>query len=159
MISCLCSFTALRTLSAKPPINKKRTRTLSHKELGSSTNWMVGQAGLEPAITPLWAGSSNHWTTGPYDVVSKLCKMAFVPRKYPSPIFKPLANQKTTEKRYLKKVETVRSGGYEPPALTNWATSPHILRCGTYKYTKNSAKWKAFTQNFIWCGGHPASAA
>ena len=40
--------------------------------------------------------------------------MAFVPRKYPSPIFKPLANQKTTEKRYLKKVETVRSGGYEP---------------------------------------------
>jgi hypothetical protein len=45
--------------------------------------------------------------------------MAFVPRKYPRPIFKPLANQKTTEKRYLKKVETVRSGGYEPPALTN----------------------------------------
>ena len=27
--------------------------------------------------------------------------------------------QKTTEKRCLEKVETVRSGGYEPPALTN----------------------------------------
>ena len=37
----------------KPPINKKRTRTLFHKESGSSTNCMVGQAGLEPAITPL----------------------------------------------------------------------------------------------------------
>ena len=31
--------------------------------------------------------------------------MAFVPRKYPSPIFKPLANQKTTEKRCLEKLE------------------------------------------------------
>ena len=53
VIPCLCSFTALRTLAAEPLINKKRTRTLFHKESGSSTNCMVGQAGLEPAITPL----------------------------------------------------------------------------------------------------------
>ena len=53
VIPCLYSFTALRTLAAEPLINKKRTRTLFHKESGSSTNCMVGQAGLEPAITPL----------------------------------------------------------------------------------------------------------
>ena len=55
MIPCLYSFllTALRTLSAKPPINKKRTRTLSHRELGSSTNCMVGQPGLEPGTKRL----------------------------------------------------------------------------------------------------------
>ena len=53
VIPCLCSFTALHTLAAELPINKKRTRTLFRKELGSSTNCMVGQAGLEPAITPL----------------------------------------------------------------------------------------------------------
>ena len=49
MIPCLYSFllTALRTLSAKPPINKKRTRTLSRKESGSSTNCMVDGTGLE----------------------------------------------------------------------------------------------------------------
>ena len=41
MIPCLCSFTALRTPSAEPPVNKKHTRTLSHRELGSSTNCMV----------------------------------------------------------------------------------------------------------------------
>ena len=41
MIPCLCLFTALRTLVAEPPINKKRTRTLSRKESGSSTNYMV----------------------------------------------------------------------------------------------------------------------
>ena len=35
VIPCLCSFTALRTLAAKPPINKKHTRTLSRKESGS----------------------------------------------------------------------------------------------------------------------------
>ena len=34
MISCLCLFTALRAPSAEPPVNKKRTRTLSHKESG-----------------------------------------------------------------------------------------------------------------------------
>ena len=53
MIPCLYSFllTALRTLSAKPPINKKRTRTLSHRELGSSTNCMVDGTGLEPVTS------------------------------------------------------------------------------------------------------------
>ena len=41
VIPCLYSFTALRTLAAGPPINKKRTRTLFRKESGSSTNCMV----------------------------------------------------------------------------------------------------------------------
>ena len=55
MIPCLCSFlfTVPSSPSAEPLINKKRTRTLSRKESGLSTNCMVGQAGLEPAITPL----------------------------------------------------------------------------------------------------------
>ena len=36
VIPCLYSFllTVLRTLAAEPPINKKRTRTLSRKESG-----------------------------------------------------------------------------------------------------------------------------
>ena len=47
VIPCLCSFllTVLRTLAAEPPINKKRTRTLSRKESGSSTNCMVDELG------------------------------------------------------------------------------------------------------------------
>ena len=55
VIPCLylLLLTVLRTLAAGPPVNKKRTRTLFRKESGSSTNCMVGQAGLEPAITPL----------------------------------------------------------------------------------------------------------
>ena len=51
VIPCLCSFTALRTLSAKPPINKKRTRTLFRKESGSSTNCMVDLKGFEPSTS------------------------------------------------------------------------------------------------------------
>ena len=49
VIPCLYSFllTVLRTLAAEPPINKKRTRTLSRKESGSSTNCMVDGTGLE----------------------------------------------------------------------------------------------------------------
>ena len=47
VISCLCLFTALRTLAAEPPVNKKRTRTLFRKESGSSTNCMVDGTGLE----------------------------------------------------------------------------------------------------------------
>ena len=35
VIPCLYSFTALRTLSTEPPINKKRTQTLFRKESGS----------------------------------------------------------------------------------------------------------------------------
>ena len=42
VIPCLCSFTVPSSPSAEPPINKKRTRTLSRKESGSSTNCMVG---------------------------------------------------------------------------------------------------------------------
>ena len=47
VIPCLCSFTVPSSPSAKPPINKKRTRTLFRKESGSSTNCMVGRAGDE----------------------------------------------------------------------------------------------------------------
>ena len=48
VIPCLCSFNALCSPSAELPINKKRTRTLFHKESGSSTNWMVDLEGFEP---------------------------------------------------------------------------------------------------------------
>ena len=48
MIPCLCSFNALCSPSAEPPINKKRTRTLFHKESGSSTNCLVEHQGVEP---------------------------------------------------------------------------------------------------------------
>ena len=51
MIPCLCLFTALHTLAAESPINKKRTRTLFHKESGSSTNCMVDGTGLEPVTS------------------------------------------------------------------------------------------------------------
>ena len=54
VIPCLCSFNALCSPSAELPINKKRTRTLSRKESGSSTNCMVGQPGLEPGTKRLW---------------------------------------------------------------------------------------------------------
>ena len=49
MIPCLCSFlfTVPSSPSAEFPINKKRTRTLSHRESGSSTNCMVDGTGLE----------------------------------------------------------------------------------------------------------------
>ena len=55
VIPCLYSFllTVLRTLAAEPPINKKRTRTLSRKESGSSTNYMVGHEGFEPPLERL----------------------------------------------------------------------------------------------------------
>ena len=48
VIPCLCSFTVPSSPSAEPLINKKRTRTLFHKELGSSTNCMVENTGIEP---------------------------------------------------------------------------------------------------------------
>ena len=48
VIPCLCSFTVPSSPSAEPPINKKHTRTLSHRELGSSTNCMVEHQGVEP---------------------------------------------------------------------------------------------------------------
>ena len=47
----LCSFNALCSPSAELPINKKRTRTLFHKESGSSTNCMVDGTGLEPVTS------------------------------------------------------------------------------------------------------------
>ena len=48
VIPCLCSFNALCSPSAELQINKKRTRTLSRKESGSSTNCMVEHQGVEP---------------------------------------------------------------------------------------------------------------
>ena len=48
MIPCLCSFTVPSSPSAEPPVNKKRTRTLSRKESGSSTNCLVEHQGVEP---------------------------------------------------------------------------------------------------------------
>ena len=35
VIPCLCSFTVPSSPFSKPPVNKKRTRTLSRKESGS----------------------------------------------------------------------------------------------------------------------------
>ena len=51
VIPCLCSFTVPSSPSAELPINKKCTRTLSHKELGSSTNCLVDGTGLEPVTS------------------------------------------------------------------------------------------------------------
>ena len=44
VIPCLSSFllTVLRTPAVELPVNKKRTRTLFHKESGSSTNCLDG---------------------------------------------------------------------------------------------------------------------
>ena len=47
MIPCLCSFTVPSSPFSEPPANKKRTRTLSHRELGSSTNCMVEHQEVE----------------------------------------------------------------------------------------------------------------
>ena len=51
VIPCLCSFTVPSSPFAEPPVNKKRTRTLFHKESGSSTNCMVDGTGLEPVTS------------------------------------------------------------------------------------------------------------
>ena len=50
VIPCLSSFllTVLRTPAVELPVNKKRTRTLSHRESGSSTNCLVEHQGVEP---------------------------------------------------------------------------------------------------------------
>ena len=78
MIPCLCSFTALHTLAAELPINKKRTRTLFRKELGSSTNCMVEHQGVEP-----WHRSPGlshfeffllHGTWWKIEAISPLCQ-------------------------------------------------------------------------------------
>ena len=50
VIPCLCSFllTVPSSAFSELPVNKKRTRTLSHRESGSSTNCMVEHQGVEP---------------------------------------------------------------------------------------------------------------
>ena len=78
VIPCLCSFNALCSPSAEFPINKKRTRTLSHRELGSSTNCLVEHQGVEP-----WHRSPglshfefflSHGTWWKIEVISPLCQ-------------------------------------------------------------------------------------
>ena len=53
VIPCLCSFllTVPSSAFSELPVNKKRTRTLSRKESGSSTNCMVDGTGLEPVTS------------------------------------------------------------------------------------------------------------
>lgn len=55
VIPCLylLLFTVLRTLAVGLPVNKKRTRILSHRESDSSTNGMVGHEGFEPPLERL----------------------------------------------------------------------------------------------------------
>ena len=67
VIPCLCSFpfTALHTLAAEPPVNKKRTRTLSYRESGSSTNCMVDGTGLEPVTSCTSSRCSTSWANRP----------------------------------------------------------------------------------------------
>ena len=50
VIPCLYSFLSTVPSSpfAEPPVNKKRTRTLSRKKSGSNTNCMVEHQGVEP---------------------------------------------------------------------------------------------------------------
>ena len=64
VIPCLYSFllTVLHTPSAEPLVNKKRTRTLFHKESGSSTNCMVDGTGLEQHGTA--AGGATNTPVG-----------------------------------------------------------------------------------------------
>ena len=53
VIPCLYSFllTVLRTLAVGFPVNKKRTRTLSHRESGSGTNCMVEHCQQQSNLT------------------------------------------------------------------------------------------------------------
>ena len=53
MVPCLCSFlfTVPSSPSAEPLINKKRTRTLSRKESGLSTNCMVEHCQQQSNLT------------------------------------------------------------------------------------------------------------
>ena len=53
VIPCLCSFlfTVPSSPSAEPLINKKRTRTLSRKESGLSTNCMVEHCRQQSNLT------------------------------------------------------------------------------------------------------------
>ena len=69
VIPCLCSFTVPSSPFAEPPVNKKRTRTLSHRELGSSTNCLVGAGGFEPPklkAADLQSVPIGHSGTRPY---------------------------------------------------------------------------------------------
>ena len=67
VIPCLCSFTVPSSPSAEPPINKKRTRTLSRKESGSSTNCLVDDAERprRGGISPIRIISSSNRKTYP----------------------------------------------------------------------------------------------
>ena len=71
VIPCLCSFNALCSPSAEFPINKKRTRTLFHKESGSSTNCMVENSGIEPLTScmPCKRSPERYRNTPPHESV------------------------------------------------------------------------------------------
>ena len=82
VISCLYSFllTVPSSPFSEPLINKKRTRTLSRKELGSSTNCMVDGTGLEPVTSCTSSRCSTSWANRPYSVLPKsacLCYHTF----------------------------------------------------------------------------------
>ena len=71
VIPCLCSFTVL--LLTQTSDKQKRTRTLFRKELGSSTNCMVGAGGFEPPklkAADLQSVPIGHSGTRPYSFVS-----------------------------------------------------------------------------------------
>ena len=51
VIPCLCSFTVPSSPFAEPSVNKKRTRTLSRKESGLSTNCMVEHCQQQSNLT------------------------------------------------------------------------------------------------------------
>ena len=75
VIPCLCSFNALCSPSAELPINKKRTRTLFHKESGSSTNCMVDGTGLEPVTSCTSSRCSTSWANRPYSALPKSARL------------------------------------------------------------------------------------
>ena len=71
VIPCLCSFTVPSSPFSEPPVNKKRTRTLSRKESGSSTNCLVDGTGLEPVTSCTSSRCSTSWANRPYSVLPK----------------------------------------------------------------------------------------
>ena len=73
VIPCLYSFllTVPSSAFSEPPVNKKRTQTLSHREPGSSTNWMVDGTGLEPVTSCTSSRCSTSWANRPYFVLPK----------------------------------------------------------------------------------------
>ena len=89
VIPCLCSFNALCSPSAEFPINKKRTRTLSHRELGSSTNCLVEHRGFEPLTSTLRTLRATNCANAPYHLyyTPDLKKINPLLKNLPSPFY------------------------------------------------------------------------